>query len=131
MTRRRGGERRLARPPLLGTIAGARESVQSIMRRRAVVLTGLGAVACFFGVAVVIQYPSYRRAKRDVERGWNGCRFATVVSAELHRGDGTRLDLGRLVSLPWDRVYVLAPYTAFESARGAMPGPWYPRDHDG
>ncbi len=61
----------------------------ALRRRRAVVLTGFGAVACFFGVAALIQYPSYRRAKRDVELEWNRRRFATVVSAELHRGDGT------------------------------------------
>jgi hypothetical protein len=101
------------------------------MERRRAILVAVASVASAAGVLALVQYPSYKRARRDVDLIRNERRVAVVMSHEIARGDGTRLDLGKLVDLPWNRVYVLAPYTAFESAQQEMPGAWYTRDHAG
>src|SRR5437667_5109429 len=101
------------------------------MRRRTATLTVLGGLGAIFSIAALVQYPSYRRAKRDYALMRTERRFAGSLDRELRRGDGARLDLDALIDVAWDRMYVLRPYTTFESARGSLPGPWYLRDHDG
>jgi len=100
------------------------------MNRRNAMLVA-GAVGLAAVAAVGVQYPNYKRAKRDAELMRNENRVESLISREIARGDGTRVDLDKLVDLPWNRVYVLAPYTTFESARREMPGAWCLRDHAG
>ena len=61
----------------------------------------------------------------------NERRVAEMMSRAIGRSNGALLDLNKVVDLPWNRVYVLAPYTTFASAEREMPGAWYLRDHDG
>jgi hypothetical protein len=101
------------------------------MQLRKAMLVTVVAVALCAAVVAIVQYPSYERAKRDFDVLRNERRVAAMISQAIGRGEGTLLDLDKLVDLPWNRVYVLAPYTTFESAQREMPGVWYTRDHDG
>ncbi len=58
-------------------------------------------------------------------------KFSDVIAREVSKGDGTKVDLGRLVDMPWDRMFVFAPYTSLKSAQKVLPGAWSDADHDG
>jgi hypothetical protein len=58
-------------------------------------------------------------------------RFSDVIAREVSKGDGTKVDLGRLIDLPWDRMFVFAPYTSLKSAQKVLPGGWSAADHEG
>jgi hypothetical protein len=58
-------------------------------------------------------------------------KFSDVITREVSKGDGTKIDLGRLVDVSWDRMFVFAPYTSLKSAQRVLPGTWSAADHDG
>jgi hypothetical protein len=57
-------------------------------------------------------------------------KFSDVIAREVGKGDGTKIDLGRLVDVSWDRMFVFAPYTSLKSAQKVLPGAWSAVDHD-
>jgi hypothetical protein len=57
--------------------------------------------------------------------------FSHAIAEDFRRGDGAKVDLGRLVDVRWDRMFVLTPYTPLEEAQRELPGPWSESDHDG
>ena len=58
-------------------------------------------------------------------------KFSDLIAREVSKGDGTKVDLGRLVDVSWDRLFVFAPYTSLTSAQKVLPGAWSAADHDG
>ncbi|HVZ89365.1 MAG TPA: hypothetical protein VHG72_20545 [Polyangia bacterium] len=58
-------------------------------------------------------------------------KFSDVIAREVRKGDGTKVDLGRLIDVPWDRMFVFAPYTSLKDAQKVLPGAWSAADHDG
>ena len=87
-------------------------------------------VLAIAGLVILVQYPSYKRAKQVHELRSKQDRLSAALSAAFRDGDDIRVDLGKVISLPWDRVFVVAPYTPFETARRKMPGEWSTSDHD-
>lgn len=100
-------------------------------RRTIFALTIVGVVVGLLGLVILVQYPSYRRAKQYTQQREDHARLSRMLYMALKSKDGARVDLGRAVGIPWDRLFILAPYTSFEAAQRALPGPWYPSDHDG
>ena len=101
------------------------------MKRRtkfAVAIVGL--VAGLMGLVILVQYPSFERAKRYTELRDSHDRLSRALYMALRSKDGARIDLGTIVGMPWDQVFIFAPYTPFDAAQRGLPGTWSPSDHD-
>jgi len=98
--------------------------------RTTLAVASIGLVVGMLGLVFLVQYPSYQRAKRDFQRREDHDRLSRALHAALKSKDGVRIDLGVVVGIRWDRMFVLAPYTSYEAAQRELPGAWYPTDHD-
>jgi hypothetical protein len=82
------------------------------------------------GVVLLVQYPNYKRARQVLGLLSQENRLSSALLAALKREDGLRIDLGKVIAIPWDRLFIVAPYTPLEVARKEVPGEWSSRDHD-
>jgi hypothetical protein len=103
-----------------------------VTKRRVIfALTVVGVVVGLLGVVIFVQYPSYRRAKQYTQEREEHARLSRMLYMALKSKQGARVDLGRAVSAWWDRLFILAPYTAYEATQRSVPGAWHSSDHDG
>ena len=119
MPRRRGLRPRLLAAVVRSTatlaFAAERQVVSQMIFRRTVIH--------LLALALVCATPRLSSAHQE--------KFSDVIAREVGKGDGTKVDLGRLVDTPWDRMFVFAPYTSLKSAQKVLPGAWSAADHDG
>jgi hypothetical protein len=104
------------------------KNVKKILRT--FVLVVIAVILAIAGLAVLVQYPNYKRAKRDFALLSNENRLSSTLFTALKGRDGLRVDLGETIAIPWDRLFIVAPYTPLDVARKELPGEWFSRDHD-